>query len=344
MAGRFRVVQVGLGAWGRSWAEVARAAQGCELVGLVDQFGPARDWAVNELGFPEQRVHASLEQALAAGPADAVLVVSPPATHRAVVSEALAANQHVLVEKPLATTVEDARMLVDAAATADRVLLVSQNYRYRAPAQTVRRLVAEGVIGRLVAVEAACRRDTRDVFPAGDFRFAMEHPYLLDMAIHHLDLLRAVTGDDVVELVARSWRVPDSPYEHDPAMAALLRLGCGAVVHYQGDWATRAAETSWNADWTLIGEHGRITWTGPPDDLLAGEVLLTGEEGPARLVDQVPLEHVDRHGTLQALRRAVEERAEVDIRARDNLNSLAMVMGCVESIKTGRLVELGRAA
>ena len=100
------------------------------------------------------------------------------------------------------------------------------------------------------------------------------------MSIHHADLLRAVTGQEVVTVYARGWRVPDSPYQHDPAVAATMTLSGGATVLYEGDWAARAPETSWNGDWELIGERGRLIWTGTPGDIMASTLILQlhGEE------------------------------------------------------------------
>ena len=65
----------------------------------------------------------------------------------------------------------------------------------------------------------------------------MPHPYLLDMAVHHIDLLRSITGHDFVEVDARSWPVADSPFGHDPTVEAILTLGDGTTVAYYGTWA-----------------------------------------------------------------------------------------------------------
>ena len=50
------------------------------------------------------------------------------------------------------------------------------------------------------------------------------------MSIHHADLLRAITGQEVASIYARGWRVPDSPYQYDPAVAATMTLSGGATV------------------------------------------------------------------------------------------------------------------
>ncbi|MGH3147031.1 MAG: Gfo/Idh/MocA family protein, partial [Rubrobacter sp.] len=272
---------------------------------------------------------------------DAVLVASPPRTHHAVARAALEAGKHVLCEKPLATTIEDALDLVRAVDGAKRVLMVSQNYRYNAPFRAVQGVVATGQLGELASIKISCRRDTRTLFAPDDFRYSMRHPYVLDMSIHHFDLVRAATGRDVRGVCARSWRVPDSPFVHDPAVVALLDLEGGVPAVYEGDWATHGPETSWNGDWEITGEAGRLLWRGDREDRGKGEVLLEKWSGETRTVDQENREFVERGATLQALRAAVEGGGQPETVASDNVKSLAVVLGCVASIEGGGYVDVG---
>jgi predicted dehydrogenase len=333
-----RVIQVGLGGFGRSWAEIARTAEGIELVAAVDPAPAARAWAIESLGLGEEAVFASLGAALEAAAADAALVITPPETHHAVAASALRARKHVLLEKPLATTFDEARDLIRTAAAMDRILMVSQNYRYRPGTVAARQAVAQGVLGDLAAVRVRCLRDTRDLWPPDNFRYRMSHPFVLDMSIHHADLLRAITGQEVVAVYARGWRVPDSPYQHDPAVAATMTLSGGATVLYEGDWATRAPETSWNADWELIGERGRLSWTGTPTDIMASTLILQARGEEPRRLPVPELERSDRAASLAAFREAVMTGREPETSAHDNIRSLAIVLGCVASIESGAVV------
>lgn len=339
-----QLIQVGLGGFGRSWATLCRAAAGVELVAVADSDAGARGWAATELGLPAAAIRRSLDDALAGSPDAAVLVATPPDTHHAVAVAALRAGRHVLLEKPLATSMDDARALVASADRAGRVLMVSQNYRFRRPARAMQRLVAEGAIGGLAAVTIRFRRDSRALWPPDNFRYLMRHPLLLDMGIHHADLLRAVTGQEVRSVYARGWRVPDSPYRHDPAAVAVMELAGGATVVYEGDWATGDRDTSWNGEWELLGEDGRLRWTGGENDALAGTILLQ-RRGEATLEVPLPdLNYVDRAGTLDAFRAAVDTGTEPETSARDNVGSLGIVLGCVASIARGEAVALAEAA
>ena len=336
-----RVVQVGLGLWGRSWADVVRDAEGVELAAVVDPAPEAHLLAEVELGLLPECRHASLGEALEKIDCDCVIVVTPPETHHEVVVEALEAGKHVLVEKPLDTTLSGACTLVEVASRAGLTLMVSQNYRFNAPFRAVQGLVRNGVLGELASIKVGCRRDTRALFPPDDFRYSMRHPYALDMAVHHLDLLRAMTGREVRRIHGRSWRAPDSPFRHHPTLAALIDLDDGTPVLYEGTWAHRGPETSWNGEWEVVGEAGLLTWSGAREDRNVGEVLLQPWGEVPRPVEQPQLALTERAAVLHAMITAIESGEEPETTASDNLGTLAAMLGLVESIESGAPVELG---
>lgn len=278
---------------------------------------------------------------------DAVVVSSPPETHHAVAKVALEAGKHVLCEKPLATSLSDALDLVQTARRVNRIMMVSQNYRYNAPFRAVQRAISEGEIGDPISIEINFRRDTRNQFAPDDFRYSMRHPLVLDMAIHHFDLLRAATGRDVRRIHARGWRAPDSQFAHHPEVSAVMDLDGDLTVTYRGTWTAREPETSWNGDWEMVGEQGRLLWTGDLEDRNVGEVVIERWNETQRVLEPSPLRFTERAATLQALRVAIETGSGPETAASDNVKSLAAVLGCVRSIESGEtadVVELLAAA
>ncbi len=333
-----RVLQVGIGDFGRGWVQILMEAAGVELAGVVDAAPAARLWATEELGIAEESRVASLDDALTSTAVDAVLVVTPEWTHCEVAQAALEAGKHVMVEKPLTTTVQDAQLLIDTAARTGCIVMASQNYRYRPPARTMQRLVREGALGALHNVRISCKRDTRSLWPSLRYRYQMRHPYVTGMTIHHFDLVRAITGQDVRTIYARSWRVPDSPYQHHPAMAAILELESGATVTYDGDFAPHGTETSWDGEWELVGDAGRLTRRtrdGGPE-----EVVLQEWGKAPRVVEPEQLAYTDRAATLESLRVAVEAGEPPETVATDNIKSVAIVAACLQSIETGTQVDV----
>lgn len=324
-----RAVHVGVGLWGRSWVELVARAPGYRLVGVAEAAEAGRTWAERELGVP---AFAQLRSALRATGPDVVVLVSPPSTHRPLAELALAAGCHVVVEKPLAPTPGDAAAVAAAAARTARLVAVAQNYRFRRQPRALRQLARSGALGRLLGIRISCRRDLRDAWISRrDWRGRMPHPYLLDMAIHHVDMLRMITDREVVEVDARSWGAPDGPFRHDPSVHGLLTLDDGTPVAYEGTWAEPLAQTSWNGDWEIVGSRGRATWTGGVGDALRGTVRFGRHGEVARPLPLPTLTAVDRLGVLAELRRALAAEEQPETSAADNLRSLAIVFALARS-------------
>jgi predicted dehydrogenase len=337
-SGPLRIVQVGAGLWGRGWAEIVARARGFALVGIVDRSAAARAWARSELGVPTA---TSLERALRSFESDAVLIVSPPGTHRSLAEEALESGLHVAVEKPLALSMADARGMVACAERTGSVAVVAQNYRFRRQPEALRRLVQAGDLGQLRAITVRCVRDLRRAWISPrDWRGRMRHPYLLDMAIHHVDLLRATTRREVVEVTARSWSAPDGPFEHDAAISALLDVEGGTPVAYEGSWTGVRGWTSWNGDWEIVGDCGRATWTGGTERALRGVVTVEryGEAPTKVVLPRLPA--LDRLGVLHDLRAAARSGHEPVCSARDNLRTLATVLSLARATEERRPVRV----
>lgn len=327
-----RVLQIGAGSWGASWAHVVRAAPEVELVGLVDLDPEALERVGAAARLPRERRFRTLSEAIARIEADAVLVAVPPAAHAEVAREALEAGLHCLVEKPLALTAAEAERVVERAEEAGRTLMVAQDKRFTRGALTVRRLLAEGALGRLGAIRVRFSRGV-DV---KRFHLEMAEPLLLDMAVHHLDQLRAF-GVEPARVWARSYNPPWSPLPGNAAAELLLEAGEGLpVVAYSGTWAARGPDTSWTAAWEIDGERGALLWDGDRVE------LLPAGRGRRRRVKLLKAPAEGRLGVLAELTAAVRERREPETSGRDNLRTLALVLAAIESAKSGLPVELGR--
>ncbi len=122
---RLRCGVIGAGYLGRFHAQKYAGLARCELTGVADPSQEARDRIAAELGVP---VHADHQELL--GRVDAVSIATPTALHYPVAHDFLSAGAHVLVEKPITTTAEEARELIALAAAAGRVLQVGHLERF----------------------------------------------------------------------------------------------------------------------------------------------------------------------------------------------------------------------
>jgi predicted dehydrogenase len=275
-----------------------------------------------------------LSEALAAGlEADAVLVAVPPGHHAPVALEALEAGLHCLIEKPLAHTLPAAWAIVRAAERNRRQVMVSQNYRWKRAPQTVRRLIRADVIGDVEEVHITFQKNP----PFTGFRLEMDEPLINDMAVHHLDQVRGITGVDPDVLRARSWNPSWSRYQGNAACLIELEEAHRVRVLYTGSWCSWGRHTTWDGDWEIQGERGAIRWADNRVEVrfasLFDTVFLPGaleREGVMQVeLDRVALE--ERPGSLGEFAAALREGRRAETDARDNLRSLALVLGAVES-------------
>lgn len=175
--------------------------------------------------WPIESGYESLTAMIERAALDAVLVLTPKHLHSPFVLEALEAGVDVFSEKPLASTLDDASDLVDAAARASGLLMVGFNRRYAEVYRTAR----------------AAFGDRRARFLVGQkHRVGTEHRATLENGIHMVDLLRWF-GGEAVDVQASSW-APD-PYREEGA-AALIRFDTGttavfAAVRSAGEWDER---------------------------------------------------------------------------------------------------------
>jgi predicted dehydrogenase len=140
-----RVGVAGLGYWGPNLARNFAGIDGCELAWCCDASPAARErWA---RAFPSARFTGELEDLLADPELDAVVLATPVPTHGPLAERVLAAGKHCFVEKPLADSVAAAERAVEAAADADRVLMVGHLLEYHPGVAKLKEIAASGELG-----------------------------------------------------------------------------------------------------------------------------------------------------------------------------------------------------
>ena len=223
-----------------------------------------------------------------------------------------------------------------------RIHAVVQNRRYVAGVRRIARALKSGVIGAVTSVHA-------DFFLAphfGGFREAMDHVLLLDMAIHGFDAFRCMTGLAASGVYCREWNPKSSWYRQGSSAAAIFELEDGAVFVYRGSWSAPGLGTSWECAWRFVGAKGALTWDGA--DQIRIEVLGEGERNglfdPVAPIAPPPLapeDHIGGHfGVLSDFVAAARSGSEPETVGRDNIHSLAMVFGAIDSASAGRRVDI----
>src|SRR5581483_8618825 len=196
---RVRVGIVGAGYWGPNLIRTFAGLAGCEVAWVCDR-RPGRLQYIAER-FPELPLTDQYDDLLADRRLDAIAIVTPPATHRALAEAALQVGKHVLVEKPLALTVEDAAALVEMADRLRLVLATGHVFVYHPAVAAIRDLARAGTLGDLCYAESD--------------RVNLGHPdsavdVIWDLAVHDVSVLVAVVGSTPAEVQvdARRWLHP----------------------------------------------------------------------------------------------------------------------------------------
>lgn len=339
-----RIIQVGLGNWGLSWArDVVPTVEAAEAVAFVDAVPAALERVQRELGVDTERCFTQVEAALDKVECDLVLATLRTEGHYPVVRLALEAGCNVIVEKPFASTMAEAQELVALAEANGRTLMVSQNYRYFPAPIVAAELVAAHTLGslNLVSIDFRCHA------PSVNYHFwDVPDPLIADMSIHHFDLMRMVLNDNPLRVSCRTWNVPHSRFVHDPIAALTVEFTGGTMVSYRGSWLSGGTPTPWAGEWVMDFADGDIAWTSR--DTMSGrrkpDRLAVRPRGEEVVRPKLPrLAHVDRAGALAA---AIDTLSGMESpprfpSGRDNLQSLALVRASIlSSERSGAWVEI----
>jgi predicted dehydrogenase len=339
-----RVLQVGMGGWGRYWARrMLPQVPDAELAGCVDVDPRALELTVEQAGVPPERCFTSMEAGLAETRAEAVLVTTSLPGHVPVARAALEAGRHVLVEKPFAPSLTEARQLVDLAAARGRVLMVSQNYRFFPAVRAVVSLVRSGSLGapHLVEIDFRHRSTVADADGRSGHRL-LDQPLLMDMSIHHFDLLRLVLDRDADWVRCHAWNPAWSGFDGPPSALAVIGMG-DVMVGYRGSWVTWGPDTSWAGEWRMTFEGGEVRWTsrGLAGSRDAEQVTVQRRGGEPSELALPDLPVVDQAGCLAEFAAAVRAGREPESSGRANLGSLGLALAAVESAaRDGERIDL----
>lgn len=331
---RFRVVLVGCGGISSIWMDAVKNMPDIDMVGFVDIAEEAARNKAAQYGAANAVVATDLLPVLQTTTPDIVFNCTIPEAHKEISVAALEYGCHVLSEKPLASTMEQAQAIITVAQQVGKTFAVMQNRRYDAQIRRLQSFLASGVIGPVTTINS----DFYIGAHFSGFRNHMRHVLLLDMAIHTFDAARLLARADPVSVYCKEWNPRGSWYDHDASAVAIFEMsnGINTIVYtYRGSWCAEGLSTSWEADWRIVGEHGSATWNGA--DALQAQVVAQSGQFISTFQDvPIPQFH-DAHkigGHAGAIRDFINCIRNGDIpetNGQDNIKSLAMALKAVES-------------
>ena len=336
-----KVIQVGIGGMGNAWIGAVQRSDEVEFAGFVEISDDIAKQQAERHNLDENTIFKSLSEAIDKLDVDGVINVTPPQFHKEISFIALEAGIPVLSEKPLAGTIDDARAIVAKANETGILHTITQNYRYSALAQTVKSILDSGELGAVGSINVEFFKGPH----FGGFREEMPHPLIIDMSIHHFDMMRFFLDSNPAQLYARSWNPVWSWYDGDASASVNVLFENGVQATYVGSWCSQGMETPWNANWRFECEKGILTLEN--DAVYIQHMLGIEDRGGLRHVknettqpvELVTMERQAQDYLLHEFYEAVTHGKPTGTPAQDNIHTVEFVFGVVKSCDTGEIVK-----
>jgi predicted dehydrogenase len=355
-----RAIIVGIGGHAHSWRKVLELHPDWELAAIVDTDTEKLESAPKIWGVDEDEAFTSVEEAFqyGEGPYDLAILVTPIYTHHVLALEAMELGLNVICEKNLCSTIEQARMLVKATdAHPELCTATGTQTRYFPKNWAVRKyfLEHEEQLGKMTSVNFEC------LYNWGKSRFGwrrwLADIYMEDMAPHHFDYLRFLTGMDVVEVKGVNFKPSFSKFKGSSTTFAIFALATPEnytnkdnwiYATYRGDWQKKGNNYS---KFELNCEGGDVILLEEKKTKSVTATIYDDDEGFKFHTEDVPLtpdvlynedEFTDQILILDQMKKGIDSKGkdQPQTNFKDAIKSFAISRGIVESSKTGNAVYL----
>ena len=348
MAETVRYGVIGTGLMGLEHIRNLELVPGAQFVAAADPNERSRGWAANAAG-PDVALFEDYRTMLREAALDAVIIATPNFTHAAVFDDVLPSGVHILCEKPLCTTYDDCRRIVDSVERRDGVFWTGMEYRYSPP---VTRFVREVHGGTAGAVRMLAIREHRFPFlrKVGDWnRFNRNTGgTLVEKSCHHFDLMRHVLSSEP-ERVYASGRMDvnhlDESYDGetpDILDNALVTIDFANGARALLDLCMFAEGSRNQTELAATGDAGKVECLMPAAEVVIGKraprSVETVEVQVEESIEKAGYHHGATYYELLAFQRAIVDGSAPEVTAMDGLRAVAMGLAAQRSIEEGRPV------
>jgi UDP-N-acetylglucosamine 3-dehydrogenase len=219
-AAQLRLGVVGVGVMGYNHARVLAEMPGVTLVGVADPDDKQQDFVRRTL---DCATVADVKELLALG-VDAVSIAAPTHLHRSIALAAISRGVHVLVEKPIASSVQEGHEIISAARRADVTLMVGHVERFNPAVQAIKEAIRDEDILSIAITRV------------GPFPPRMSNVgVVIDLAVHDIDLISWFTGSEIVEVQPQ---LSSAKAEREDIALLQFRTASGVLAHINTNWLT----------------------------------------------------------------------------------------------------------
>ncbi len=329
-----KVAVIGVGTMGRHHARVYSELPEADLVAISDSDSIRAESTANKFGIRSYTDHREM---LEKEKPDAVSVVVPTAMHERVGLDVLDAGVNLLIEKPIAATIEEGTHLIQKAHAMKKQLMIGHVVRFDPALQALKQKLDAGELGRIYQI--FCRR-------AGPFPTRIQDVgVVIDLAPHDVDVMRFLTGSDPIRVHSETEQRIHT--EHEDLLWASLRFPDGVIGALEINWLTPTKIR----EVLVLGERGMFRTDALTQDLYFYENSLVNDVQWATLqtIKGVSEGSMTRYAIprfeplkaeLQSFLKALQDGKPVPISGEDGLAALKISLALVESGRTHQVVDL----
>jgi Predicted dehydrogenases and related proteins len=310
-----------------------------ELVAFVD---PVVERAQQFADMHGGKAYADYETMLAETKPDAVSVCTPNALHAPMSIAAAKAGAHVLVEKPMASTDEEAAAMIEAAKQNNVLLMVGHNQRFMPPHVKAKQILESGVLGKVLTFRTSFGHpgpDAWSVDGANSWFFRKDEAIMGamgDLGVHKSDLIRWLLNDEVDEIAALVGTLHKEGTAVDDNASCVLRMQSGAIGTLVASWTYYKGEDNSTILWC---ENGVMKIGTHPDDQVIVE-LRNGTVEKYKVGAISTNDKQESSGVIDAFLDSILTGSQPTIPGEEGRKSLNVILCAFKSQETGQFVKV----
>lgn len=344
----YRMIQVGTGGMGAGWCKniLPPFIQDglIEVVAAVDINPQVLENAQSGLGLRRDQCYTDIHRAFAENPADFCTIVVPPAAHEMVVDLALAHDMHILSEKPIADTMATSARIAQKVKRAGKKMGVTMSHRFDQDKTTLREELRSGQYGALDYLVCRFTCDCRKFASWGKFRHEIPDPLMVEGAVHHLDILADMAGALCDTIYAQTWKPSWGEYAGDAQGLVTMHFANGTRALYEGAKTNAVGLNPWGQEY-IRAECERATLTLNCREVERFAYLAEGKytmrrEGQGEKVSLLERPRWAHAWLTEQFVHWLDGGKPMATNVEDNLQSVALIFGAIESSRTGQPVKV----
>jgi len=245
-------LMIGAGGMAGGWIRnfVGSFADRIKIVGLVDVSEEVLQKQGQALGIGADGLFTDYRDAIGKVKADFCGIATPPQFHSDQAIAAMESGMPVICEKPIAHTLDAAKAMVRAAKKTGLPCAIIQNYRYAPNKQELVRIREEGQLGRLQHILGRYACDYRKYGSWGkSWRHDMDFGLLFEGSVHHMDMLRFLSGGNCETLMGFGWNPEWSSFKHFSSGMYLMSMDNGTHTLYEGNSSAAGITNCWHREY-----------------------------------------------------------------------------------------------